>query len=94
MSLHRYAARRDSNEAELFALARSIGIKIYPLSTPCDALALIGTTWWPVEVKSATGTLTERQERFLAEVEAKGAGVLIWRTRADVLACLENRHAD
>ena len=86
MSIKRFNARRDANEAEIVKAARAVGIRMWQLDTPCDWLACIHGTWWPVEIKTAKGKLTGPQEQFVADAESAGGMVLIWRSVDDVLA--------
>lgn len=85
MSLNRYACRRDSNEPDLVSSARQIGVLLWQLKKPCDWLSLIHGRFYPVEIKSASGKLTEGQARFRKEVQEGNGELLIWRTFDDVL---------
>jgi hypothetical protein len=88
VSIHRYAAKRDENEPELISTAERLGAKVWRLSTPCDLLVLFKGQWFPVEIKSGSGRLTEPQRIFVTEADLRGGKVLVWRTTEDVLDAL------
>lgn len=63
MTLKRWAARRDWNEAEIVAALRSIGVEVFHVSgdgVP-DLLTFARGVWLPVEVKRPRGKLTTAQ---------------------------------
>lgn len=88
MSIHRRAARRDSNEAAIVDALRQCGYVVDRVSGtglpdllvrwPGDALAT------GVEVKTARGRLTKHQE---------GNGWLVWRSVDDALFWLQVQRA-
>ncbi len=41
--------------------------------------------WYPLEIKTENGVYTALQKRFLAQCEASGLPVWIWRTEYDVM---------
>lgn len=69
MSIHRFDARRDTNENDIVKALEKVGCTVERLAQPLDLLV-----WSPrlkamllIEVKSpTTGRLTERQHKFLA----------------------------
>ena len=72
MSIHRYAARTDSNHAEIVNALRSGGARVYNIRVPADLLVGHAGKTAVVEVKSL-GTsygrrgLNENQSKFEAE---------------------------
>jgi len=88
MTIHRFAAKRDHNEAELVAMAEKLGAMIVK-EGPLDLwLWHPKTGFVPVEVKSPRGQYTQAQKKFLYLCELNHAPHLLWRTESDVLACL------
>jgi hypothetical protein len=93
MSIKRWNARRDANEAELVAAARKVGIKVWPLDTPCDLLVAWNGKLYAVEVKLPEGpkgglkdkTLTYDQKIFASDLQDQDCELIVWRTVDDVL---------
>ena len=88
MSIHRFNAKRDANDKELAGIARKLGALLWPLSTPCDYLMLWRGRFYAVEIKTDIGKFRPLQVKFIADVEAAGAEVLVWRSSADIVDCL------
>jgi hypothetical protein len=88
MTVHRFAARRDTNESKLVAIAEKLGA-IWVYGGPLDGWCFHAKTGWvPVEVKSPKGTYTESQARFMAKCYGYRAPYWTWRIENDVLKCL------
>ena len=86
----RLAARRDSNEIEIVALARMLGAHMVKAG-PLDYLACIRGKWSLVEIKRPErkghkNEYTDAQLRFFSQCRMNGSPWLIWRTQDDVLA--------
>lgn len=64
MSIHRAAARRDTNEPEIVNALECAGAKVYRMSQPCDLLVEYHGVIYLGEVKTATGTYTKAQKTF------------------------------
>lgn len=93
--MRRHAARRDTNEPELVAFARSLGVLMerYP---PLDWWAWWRGKWTPVEIKRPDkegwkGEYTPAQVVFLSRCKERGATVETWRREADVLKFVGGR---
>ncbi len=81
MSLHRQAAQRDANEAELVRALRKCGFRVQLHSAwDLDLLCLRCKRVTPVEVKTAKGTLTVSQKKLLEE----GWPLVVMRSTKDV----------
>ena len=83
----RRAARRDTNEAELVAIAKAFGALWLPMP-PLDGWILYRGVWYPVEIKYGRNGYTKLQKGFLAECVARRAPVFTWRTPKDVFETL------
>ncbi len=84
--------RTDENADELYKAARKLGFSVALIGTPTDALFGIYDQTVAVEVKTATGKLRPRQQRFFRRFKGYKARV---RTVGDVLALyqeLRRRH--
>jgi hypothetical protein len=86
--MRRYG-RRDKNEPELIMLAESLGAWIIKTDYPTDWLCWF-RNWDVVEIKRADkegwkSEYTPSQLTFRAEAARRGARLLTWRTRDDVL---------
>lgn len=79
MSLHRRNPRRDQNEKELVAVARSVGAEVWQISGKGlpDLLVRFRGTLYAGEVKTAKGRLRASQGHFE-----------VWRTPQDVLLAI------
>lgn len=66
MSVKRYAAKRDSNEAEIVAVLKAAGASVVQLSQEgvTDLLVGFNETNFLLEVKTGTGKLTAAQIDF------------------------------
>lgn len=87
----RHAARRDACESEIISAARQLGVLAWQLRTPVDWLVLIGSRWFPAEVKSRemqgkANEFTPEQQIFLTDAANARGEVLIWRTVASMIA--------
>jgi len=87
MSVHRFAARRDTVESGLIALAERLGALIVQAG-PFDLWCCHRGIWRPVEIKSPRGQYTQAQKRFLYRCQLAGAPAWLWRCEEDVLKCL------
>lgn len=92
------AKRRDIVEPELVKLARTLGAWLIKLDEPTDWLMWYRGRWEPVEVKDPsceghTDEFTPAQRAFRAEAFQRGAKLIVWRTREDVLNSLNSRIA-
>lgn len=77
-------AKRDANEADVFAELRAHGLSVYPLDTPLDALVGYGWRTYLVEIKSGPKAhLTPAQVKFIAEWRGQH---IILRSVADARA--------
>lgn len=86
----RHAARRDENEPELVALARTLGAWMIKLHEPTDWLMWYRGRWEPVEIKDPSvqghaNEFTMAQRTFRVEAFKRGVKLIVWRTREDVL---------
>jgi hypothetical protein len=90
MSLNRYAARRDSNEPPLVAAARQIGAQMEKAG-PLDWWCAWRGEWFPVEIKTKSGTYTDEQVLFIARCKEHGSRVDTWRDFDDVFKSLNAR---
>lgn len=94
----RRAARRDTNENELVALAERLG-GLWVQTEPLDGWLLWREHWYPVEIKRPDGPqggrshrhFTEAQVLFLARCKERNAPVWTWRSERDVMLCLGAR---
>lgn len=87
----RYAARRDNNDSELAILAASLGAWLVHTDYPTDYLVWFRDRWDLVEIKRADkegwkDEFTPAQITFRAEAARRGARLIVWRTRENVLA--------
>jgi Holliday junction resolvase len=92
MALHRRAARRDANEAEIVEALRAAGAKVWPISGPGipDLLVAYQGRFLLLEVKTRAGKPTRAQIQFASEVE--DCPVFIVRTPAEALKAMEICH--
>jgi hypothetical protein len=69
VSLNRHAARRDANEPDIVADLLANGFEVMRLSKPCDLLVWRpnGVSFALLEVKTATGRLTDDQVTFFQQ---------------------------
>jgi hypothetical protein len=88
MSIHRFATRRDSNEADLVKLARKLGAHMVKTDIPTDYIGIWRGRIWLVEIKRPDGKFTKGQVAFLETAKSLGTPVLVWRTPEDVIAAL------
>lgn len=86
MSIKRWAARRDAGESAIIDAARKLGWHLWQLDKPVDWLGLYHRTWYPVEIKTATGTYTKAQKDFMDGSHLHGGLVLTWRSVDDMIA--------
>ena len=86
MSIHRFAAKRDANESDLFHVAEQLAA-VLVRAPPLDAWSYYRGLWVPVEVKNPEGLnrYTRAQERFIQLCAIAGAPMFTWRTSSDVL---------
>ena len=82
MSLNRFATRRDANEATILYCARNLGWVMVNIEKPVDFIGCLRGEVHLIEIKTAKGTLTRAQEKF---IELWPGNVLIWRTTDDVV---------
>lgn len=61
MSKHRYAAKRDVNEREIIDALEDVGAFVMQ-SSDIDLFVLYQWKWYPMEVKTAKGRLTQFQK--------------------------------
>ena len=92
------AKRRDDVEPELVHLARKLGAWLVKLDEPCDWLMWYRGRWEPVEVKDPSceghaDEFTPAQRVFRAEAFRRGARLIVWRTRENVIQTLNGRIA-
>jgi Holliday junction resolvase len=66
MSIHRYAARADSNRGAIAQVFRAHGWVVYDLRMPVDLLCGKGGTTLLVECKVKKGRHTDAQTTFLS----------------------------
>ena len=89
VSLYRRAAKRDANEAAIFAALRAAGVAVLPMSMrgAPDAIAFAsGGRVWLLEVKAAKGRLTKDQITWRATW--KGPAPVTVRSVDEALALL------
>lgn len=92
------AKRRDIVEPELVKLARTLGAWMIKLDEPCDWLMWYRGNWQPVEVKDPSceghaDEFTSAQLGFFGEAFRRGAKIVVWRTRENVIQTLNGRIA-
>jgi hypothetical protein len=87
MSIRRFSAKRDANEAEIFEALRAAGVSVYRLDQPVDAVIGYRGKTLLIEIKMPGASLNENQKKFFAEW--KGQTPPILRTVDDALALLE-----
>jgi hypothetical protein len=84
----RYAARRDSNDAELANIARSMGATLIQ-EGPFDYWCGYRGVWRPVEIKNPKqrghkDEYTPKQQDLRVALAALGLPLWVWRIPADV----------
>lgn len=86
MSIHRFDARRDANEAAIVKALKAVGAKVWRVSSSDagapDLLVMYRGNAYALEVKTAKGKI------LAAQKEAVKAGVKICRTVSDALAVI------
>ena len=92
------AKRRDIVEPDLIKLARTLGAWMIKLDEPTDWLMWYRGRWEPVEVKDPSceghaDEFTPAQRAFRAEAFRRGAKLIVWRTRENVIETLNGRVA-
>ena len=76
MALGRYNNKRDANEAAIFKVLRDLGMSVYPLDTPADALVGYMEVTHLVEIKNGPkAKFTTDQEKF--QVSWQGCYVVL-----------------
>ena len=89
MSLNRYNAKRDANEADIVKVLRAGGATVFPINTPCDCLVgFLGETY-TIEIKSKKGSLTKGQQLFADNWN--GSPLYVLRTEIDAIEWLNAR---
>jgi hypothetical protein len=91
MSLRRFNAKRDSNEAEIFDALRAAGASVYRLDQPTDAVIGYRGKTLLIEIKMPGASLNENQKKFFAEW--KGQTPPILRTVEDAMQLIEAMNA-
>ncbi len=94
----RRAARRDNNDSELAMLAAGLGVWLTRTDWPTDYLCFFRGLWDLIEIKRPDkegwkSEFTPAQISFRAEAARRGARLVVWRTREDVLAFVGAREA-
>lgn len=69
MSIHRRAAKRDANEAEIVEALKKAGAQVLRISQPVDLVVAYNLRNYLLEVKSDNGRLTPMQQKWFAEWE-------------------------
>ncbi len=90
MSLHRYAKRRDSNEAAIEDAAEKLGWWLIQTDQPGDFIGWFRGHWEIIEVKDPkveghADEFTPAQQKFHEQAKCRGAKVLVWREVQDVI---------
>lgn len=90
--------RRDANDSELAMLAAGLGAWLTRTDWPTDYLCFFRGQWDLVEIKDPdkegwSSEFTPAQKAFRAEAVRRGARLIVWRTRLDVLAYVGAREA-
>ncbi len=90
MSLHRYAKRRDSNEAAIEDAAEKLGWWLIETDQPGDFIGWFRGQWEIIEVKDPkvqghANEFTPSQQKFHENAKHRGAKVLVWRDVQDVV---------
>lgn len=98
MSMPRYRARRDDNDSVLAVFAAGLGPWLIRTDFPADYLVWFRGQWDLVEIKDPAkqgwaSEFTDAQKAFRREAALRGARLIVWRTRADVLAYVGAREA-
>lgn len=88
MSLHRRAAKRDGNEAEIISALERIGVTVFKVSGAGipDLLTFYRGQWLPLEIKMPKGKLTNEQAAAFMR-----APFAIARTVDEALACFRRK---
>jgi hypothetical protein len=90
MGMPKHAARRDLNEPELIAAAKTLGWMLWKMHEPADWLALRQGRFYVVEIKNPDceghrDEFTGQQLIFHRDVKNAGGEVLVWRRVDDIL---------
>ena len=65
MALNRFGNKRDANEAAIFKVLRDLGMSVYPLDTPADALVGYREVTHLIEIKNGPkARFTTDQKKF------------------------------
>lgn len=86
MSVHRYAAKRDSNEPEIVEAIEACGAIVELTSKPLDMIVNVLGVIALADVKDPKrGRLTPAQKKFIEAWQASGAPIYILRTVDDAV---------
>lgn len=74
MTLHRWAAKTDTAQAQIVRGLEKLGVQVWVIKQPCDLLcryydnALHRWLWQPLEVKTPVGTRNPKARRRRSQV--------------------------
>ena len=93
MTLHRFAVRRDRNEAEIVQALEQVDAMVTRLNKPLDLLVGFRGQLFLIEVKDGAKTagnrpLTPDQEDFLAECQRRGLPACVVTDVHEALAAI------
>lgn len=72
MSIHRRAARRDQNEAEIISALRRVGAQVEQMSKPCDLAVKFRYRHYLLEVDNPESKYRKRDAKQLETLERMG----------------------
>lgn len=96
MSIHRFAARSDSNRKAIVDALRAVGAVVYDSRRPVDLLVGFRRTWHLLEIKMPPGPRggtsgrdhTPAQKKFIAEALANECPVHTVSTPEEALRAI------
>jgi hypothetical protein len=93
MAVPRYAAKADSNAAELVSFARTMGCYVAYIREPVDVLVGVAGKWFPVEIKppekrGKANEFTRQQLDFFRDIGPHGLPHWVWYDINDIRASL------
>lgn len=79
--------QNDANQKEIVAALRKLGYSVLIIGQPLDLLVSSATEMWLVEIKSKTGKLNEKQEKFI--LGWRGKPIIVARTLEELLEAIK-----
>ena len=91
--MSKYARRRDANHSIIVSHFKQLGAAVMDLSDAGqgrpDVFVHRAGVWYPVEIKTAKGTLTAAQKDFMQWCEMNSIKYYVVRDIADVMKVLD-----